>query len=106
MYSTQQHKESTFIPDQIASSPTLPEPRQNTQGSHHNDDASGVAHIDGLLLSVCKDFGLTIILMRTIVLENELGAPPTIGTNDYELDDVCQLTYIGSTITDNLSLDA
>ena len=33
-------------------------------------------------------------------------APPVIAIDDYELDAVCQVTYIGSTITDNLSLDA
>ena len=33
-------------------------------------------------------------------------APPVITIDDYELDTVCQFTYLGSTITDNLSLDA
>ena len=31
---------------------------------------------------------------------------PVITIDDYELDAVCQFTYLGSTITDNLSLDA
>ena len=33
-------------------------------------------------------------------------APPVITIVDYEIDVVCQFTYLGSTITDNLSLDA
>ena len=32
-------------------------------------------------------------------------APPVITIDDYELDVVCQFTYLGSTITENLSLD-
>ena len=33
-------------------------------------------------------------------------APQVITIDNYELDAVCQFTYLGSTITDNLSLDA
>ena len=33
-------------------------------------------------------------------------SPPVITIDNYELDAVCQFTYLGSTITDNLSLDA
>ena len=33
-------------------------------------------------------------------------APPVISIDDCELDAVCQFTKLGSTITDNLSLDA
>ena len=54
----------------------------------------------------CKDFGLTISLKKTNVLEQDTEAPPIITIDDYELDALCQFTYIGSTITDNLSLDA
>ena len=54
----------------------------------------------------CKDFGLTISLKKTNVLGQDTVAPPVITIDDYELDAVCQFTYFGSTITDNLSLDA
>ena len=58
------------------------------------------------LSHVCKDFGLTISLKKTNVLGQETEAPPVITIDDYELDAVCQFTYLGSTVTDNLSLDA
>ena len=54
----------------------------------------------------CKDFGLTISLKKTNVLGQDTEAPPVITIDDYELDAVCQFTYLGSTITDTLSLDA
>ena len=54
----------------------------------------------------CKDFGLIISLKKTNVLGQDTETPPVITIDDYELDAVCQFTYIGSTITDNLSLDA
>ena len=52
------------------------------------------------------DFGLTVSLNKTDVLRQDTEAPPVITIDDYELDAVCQFTYLGSTITDNLSLDA
>ena len=55
----------------------------------------------------CKDFGLTISRKKTNVLGQDTEAPPVITIDDdYEIDDVCQFNYLGSTITDNLSLDA
>ena len=77
------------------------------------DDAAVVAHTQEELQSLmdcfshaCKDFGLTISLKKTNVLGQDTEAPPVITIDDYELDAVCQFTYLGSTITDNLSLDA
>ena len=54
----------------------------------------------------CKDFGLTISLKKTNVLGQSTETPPSITIDDYKLDAVHQFTYLGSTITDNLSLDA
>ena len=54
----------------------------------------------------CKDFGLTISLKKTNVLGQDTEAPTAITIDNYELDAVCQFTYLGSTITDNLSMDA
>ena len=77
------------------------------------DDAAVVAHTQEELQSLmdcfsqaCKDFGLSISLQKTTVLGQETEAPPIITIDDCELDTVCQFTYLGSTITDNLSLDA
>ena len=53
----------------------------------------------------CNDFGLTISLKKTNVLGQGTEALPVITIDNYELDAVCQFTYLGSTITDNLSLE-
>ena len=53
----------------------------------------------------CRDFGLTISLKKTNVLGQGTESPPVITIDDYELDVVHQFTYLGSTITKNLSLD-
>ena len=54
----------------------------------------------------CKGFELTISLKTTNVLGHDTEAPPVIAIDGYGLVAVCQFTYLGSTITDNLSLDA
>ena len=77
------------------------------------DDAEVVAHTQEELQSLmdcfsqaCKEFGLTISLKKTNVLGQDSEALPVITINEYELDAVCQFTYLGSTITDNRSLYA
>ena len=77
------------------------------------DDAAVATHTQEELQSLmycfsqaCKDFGLTISLKKTNVLGQDIEARPVITIDNYELDAVCQFTYLGSTITDNLSLDA
>ena len=77
------------------------------------DDAAVVTHTQQELqllmdrVSVaCKDFGLTISLKKTNILDQDTPAPPIISIDDCELDVVHKFTYLGSTITDNLSLDA
>ena len=54
----------------------------------------------------CKDFGLIISLKKTNVLGQDTEAPPVITIDDFEFDAVRQFTYLGSTITNNISLDA
>ena len=54
----------------------------------------------------CRDFGLTISLKKTNVLGQDVDTPPVITINNYQLEVVHEFTYLGSTITDNLSLDA
>ena len=77
------------------------------------DDVAIVAHSQNELQSLtddfsqaCKEFGLTISLKKTKVLSQGTIVPPSITIDNYGLDTVQQFTYLGSTITDNLSLDA
>ena len=58
-----------------------------------------------LFSQTCKDFGLTISLKKTNVLGQDTVELPAITIDDYELDVVEQFTYLGSTVTENLSLD-
>ena len=53
----------------------------------------------------CKDFGLTISLKKTNVLGQDVDTSSVITIDNYELHVVHQFTYLGSTISDNLSLD-
>ena len=55
---------------------------------------------------VCKDFGLTISLKKTNLLGQDVDTPPVITFDNYILEVVHQFTYLGSTISNNLSLDA
>ena len=76
------------------------------------DDATVMTHTQRelqLLMDcfsqACKDFGLIISLKKTNVLGQDIPAPPVITIDDYELKVIHQFMYLGSTITDNLSLD-
>ena len=76
------------------------------------DDAAISSHTQQELQSLmdrfsqaCKDFGLTISLKKTNVLGQGTESPPIITIDDYELDVVHHFTYLGSTVTDTLSLD-
>ena len=53
-----------------------------------------------------KTFGLTISLKKTNILSQDVDTPSTITIDDYQLKVVHQFTYLGSTISDNLSLNA
>ena len=66
------------------------------------DEAAVATHTQGELQSLLdclshdsKDFGLIVSLKKTDVLRQDTEAPPVITIDDYELDAVCQLTYIG-----------
>ena len=54
---------------------------------------------------VCDDFGLTISIKKTNIMGQHVTHPPSIYIKDHYLDNVSQFTYLGSTISDNLSLD-
>jgi len=77
------------------------------------DDAAITAHIEHDLQQLmdrishaCHDFGLTISLKKTNVLGQDVDTSPVITIDNYQLEVVHKFTYLGSTITDNLSLDA
>ena len=76
------------------------------------DDAALAAHSqDGLqslmnsLSQACENFRLTISLKKTEVMSQNAD-PPHIVINDYKLEAVESFVYLGSTIANNLSLDA
>ena len=76
------------------------------------DDAALATHTEAELQNLmdrfakaASDFGLTISLKKTNVMSQE-AASPKININDCELDAVEHYTYLGSTISNNLSLDA
>ncbi len=56
----------------------------------------------------CNDFGLTISLKKTNVVSQDVDTLPAIYIDDHQFEAVQQVTceHLGSTISDNLSLDA
>ena len=76
------------------------------------DDAAVVSHTEeGLqqlvsrLSHACKEFGLKISLKKTNVMAQDAGHPPTIAIDRYNLEVVENFTYLGSTISNSLSID-
>ena len=76
------------------------------------DDAALTSHTEeGLqrLISqfahVCKEFGLTISIKKTYVMGQDTPAPPSISIDDEVLEVTDHFTYLGSTVSSNLSLD-
>ncbi|XP_067899076.1 uncharacterized protein [Heterodontus francisci] len=77
------------------------------------DDAELTSHTEECLqrpvariAAACNEFGLTISLKKTNIMGQDLRNAPSINIGDYTLDVVQEFTYLGSTITSNLSLDA
>ena len=77
------------------------------------DDAAITAHsVDDLqqlmtrFSEACRDFGLTISLKKTQVMGQDVDSPPTISISDHELEVVHDFVYLGSTISDSLSLNS
>ena len=76
------------------------------------DDAAVVSHTESGLQKLldrfsqaCKDFGLTISIKKTEVMGQNVPNPPVIKIDDKALKVTEQFTYLGSTISSNLSLD-
>ena len=55
--------------------------------------------------AACREFGLTISLKKTEVMCQDVSTAPSISIGDHTLVVVEKFTYLGSTITKNLSLD-
>ena len=77
------------------------------------DDAAVTAHSAEDLQQLmarfsyaCQDFGLTISLKKTQVMGQDTDSAPAISINDHELDVIHDFVYLGSAISDTLSLDA
>ena len=77
------------------------------------DDAAVTAHtLEDLqhliycFAEACTLFGLTISLKKTQVMGQGVEEPPSIHIQDYELETVHEFMYLGSTVTDNLTLDS
>ncbi|WP_353839196.1 reverse transcriptase domain-containing protein, partial [Acinetobacter baumannii] len=77
------------------------------------DDAALVSHIeDGLqqlvnrLSDACREFGLAISLDKTKVMAQGVSARPAISIDGSSLEAVEEFTYLGSTLSSSLVLDA
>ena len=76
------------------------------------DDTALTAHTEEALqqLISCfpcafREFGLTVSL-KTKIMGQDISCIPSISTEDYTLEVVEDFTYLGSTISSNLPLDA
>ena len=76
------------------------------------DDAAIVTHSEEHLQTLmdrfstaCNDLGLTISVKKTNILHQGTEHESSILLNDKRLDVVHRFTYLGSTVTDKLSLD-
>jgi len=66
----------------------------------------GLQHLVDKLSHACKEFGLTISLRKTNILAQGAEYPPVITINNTKLEVVDTFTYLGSTMSSTLSLDA
>ncbi|XP_014775124.1 uncharacterized protein LOC106872601 [Octopus bimaculoides] len=75
------------------------------------DDAALVSHTEALQRLInyfeqaCSDFGLVISLKKTNIMDQTTSDIPGIHTGDHRLQERKRFTYLGSTVTYNLSLD-
>lgn len=76
------------------------------------DDAALVAHSEAELQSLidkfnnaCNAFGLAISIKKTEIMAMNIGSAPTIKIGNHTLNVVSNFTYLGSTMSANVSLD-
>ena len=53
----------------------------------------------------CKDFGLIISLKKMQVMGQDVEHPPSTSIADYKLAAIQEFVYLGSTISNSLSLE-
>ena len=77
------------------------------------DDAAITTHTQDNLQQLldcfseaCRHFGLTISLAKTQVMEQDIKEIPSFFVHNYTLEVIHEFVYLGSTITDNLSIDS
>ncbi|XP_069171494.1 uncharacterized protein [Procambarus clarkii] len=77
------------------------------------DDAAITTHtVEGLqqqfnrFAAACSTFGPTISLKKTQVMGQDVNELPCINIADYVMEAIHEFVYLGSTISDTLSLDA
>ncbi|XP_076069792.1 uncharacterized protein LOC143041672 [Oratosquilla oratoria] len=77
------------------------------------DDAALTAHTEEVLqrlincfVHACKEFALTISIKKTNAMVQDVSSIPNISIDGHILEMVGEFTYLGSTISSNLSLDA
>ena len=63
-------------------------------------------HLMNRLSAACKKFGLIISLQKTKILSQGSSVEPSIKIDNYELDVVKDFPYLGSNISESLSLDS
>ena len=66
----------------------------------------GLQKLVNCLAHACREFGLIISLKKTNVMGQDVSEAPSISIGDYTLEVVEDFTYLGSTISSNLSLEA
>lgn len=77
------------------------------------EDTAITAHTEAALqrliarfAEACTEFGLTISLSKTNIMGQDVSTTPNITIDDHTLEAVDKFTYLSSTISNNLSLDA
>ncbi len=66
---------------------------------------NGLQQLVSCFSYACKEFGLTISLEKTNIMDKEKDSPPTFAIDGYNLKVVENFTYLGSTIFSSLSID-
>ncbi|KAK4325144.1 hypothetical protein Pmani_004298 [Petrolisthes manimaculis] len=77
------------------------EKKCHEQSTHRGSPAA--AHQQ--LAQACEEFGLTISLKKTDIMGQDVSSTLSISIGNYTLEVVTNFTYLGSTISSNLSLD-
>ncbi|XP_038074903.1 uncharacterized protein LOC119742800 [Patiria miniata] len=80
--------------------------RRNAIAALASHTETGLQQLVDRLSYACKEFALTISIKKTHVMGQEVENTPSISIDNKTLDCVGTFTYLGSTVSSNLSLDA